>query len=80
MRKKSELASKFKYNRYAELRAEQKAYNINYTVFYLGVFFALLFNYLLTLYLGQMLAVAAEFSIRGFDRMGIEVHFVRLLY
>jgi len=80
LRKNSELASKFKYNRFAELRSEQKAYNINYTVFYLGVFFALLFNYLLTLYLGQLLAVAAEFSIRGFDRIGIEVHFVRLLY
>ena len=80
LRKSSELQSRFKYNKYAELRASQKAYSINYTVFYLGAFFAMLFNYLLTLYLGQLLAVLSEWSIRAFDRVGLEVHFIRLIY
>ena len=62
------------------MRVSQKAYSINYTVFYLGAFFAMLFNYLLTLYLGQLLAVLSEWSIRGFDRIGVEVHFIRLIY
>jgi hypothetical protein len=52
LRKNSELAAKFKGNRFNELRGEQKVYAVNYTVFYLGTFFALLFNYVLTLYLG----------------------------
>ena len=80
LRKSSELQSRFKFNKYAELRASQKAYSINYTVFYLGAFFAMLFNYLLTLYLGQLLAVLSEWSIRAFDRIGLEVHFIRLIY
>jgi hypothetical protein len=80
LRKSSELQGRFKYNKYAELRASQKSYSINYTVFYLGAFFAILFNYLLTLYLGQLLAVLSEWSIRGFDRIGVEVHFIRLIY
>ncbi len=50
------------------------------TIFYLGLFFAVLFNYTYTVYLGQLTEVLCEAIIRVFDKIGFEVHFVRLIY
>lgn len=91
LKKHSDIASKFKPAKYEELRETQKR-TINFTVFYIGLFFALLFNYVLTLYMGSMLvskfkeansilqAYAFDTGIRLFDKIGFEVHFIRLLY
>jgi len=49
-------------------------------VFYLGLFLAILFNYFVTLYMGAILAFVSEIGIRLFDKIGFEVHLVRLLY
>lgn len=49
-------------------------------MFYLGLFFALLFNYFLTLYMGNMIAYVSEKGVKVFDKLGFEVHFIRLLY
>jgi hypothetical protein len=73
------LIAKFKPLKYEELRRTQRSC-INYSVFYLGLFGAILFNYILTLYMGAFMAFASELGIRLFDKLGFEVHFVRLLY
>lgn len=75
----SELAQRFKPRKYEELRDYQKR-AIGFTVFYVGLFFAVLFNYVLTLYMGRAISYSSEMSIRFFDKLGFEVHFVRLLY
>ena len=51
LKKESEIAERFKPLKYKVLKDQQKS-SINYTVFYLGLFFSLLFNYFLTLYMG----------------------------
>ena len=51
LRKNSEIAQRFKPLKYKNLKNSQRS-SINYTVFYLGLFFSLLFNYFLTLYMG----------------------------
>lgn len=79
MKKDGELLSKFKPRKYEELKANQRGC-INYSVFYLGLFFAILFNYILTLYMGALMAYGSELAIRLFDKIGVEVHFIRLIY
>ena len=74
-----ELSSKFKPAKYEEMRKLQRR-TINFSVFYVGVFLSLLFNYFLKLYIGNMMATVFEFGIRTADRMGLEVHLIRLLY
>jgi hypothetical protein len=79
LKKDGELLSKFKPRKYEELKANQRGC-INYSVFYLGLFFAILFNYILTLYMGALMAYGSELAIRLFDKIGVEVHFIRLIY
>lgn len=79
LKKSSEIQSKFKPLKYQELRSTQR-FSMNYTVFYLGLFFSLLFNYFLTLYMGQVLAWISDLTIKLLDKVGIEVHFIRLIY
>lgn len=64
---------------YLELRDTQ-IFSINMTIFYLGLFVAVLFNYSYTVYLGRFMEVICESLIRVFDKIGFEVHFVRLIY
>jgi len=77
--KKSHLADKFKKLKYLELRECQSA-SINLTVFYIGLFFSILFNYLYTVYLGRLVEILSEVVIRSFDKVGFEIHFIRLVY
>jgi hypothetical protein len=39
-----------------------------------------MFNYFLKLYMGGMMASVFEFGIRSMDKLGLEVHLIRLLY
>lgn len=77
--KKSHLADKFKKLKYLELRENQSA-SINLTVFYIGLFFSIMFNYVYTVYLGRVVEIASEAIIRAFDKVGFEIHFIRLIY
>ena len=61
LRKNSEIAARFKPLKYKELKSSQRG-SINYTVFYLGLFFSLLFNYFLTLYMGQAIVSSHSYS------------------
>lgn len=61
LRKNQETQYNLKTKKYQEFRENQKG-AINFTVFYFGVFFALLFNYLFTLYFGSFLVSQWSFN------------------
>lgn len=79
LRKRGHLSEKFKRSKYLHMRDIQNI-SVNMTVFYIGLFFAVLFNYVYTMYLARLTEFICEGTVKIFDKIGFEVHFVRLIY
>jgi len=75
----NKLQNKIGIAKYLTLKEAQEA-AVNYTIFVLGLFMALLFNYTYTIHLEPFFRVLSEMWIKFFDRLGFEVHFIRLVY
>ncbi|CDW75090.1 UNKNOWN [Stylonychia lemnae] len=79
LRKRGVDSTNLKAKKYLEILENQKI-SIDMTVFFLGLTLAVLFNYVYVCYLGGLVNSICEIMIKLFDKLGFEVHFVRLIY
>lgn len=60
--------------------AEQQENAVYSTISLIALFFTLVLNFLMSIYLQEILTDSCNFLIRFFDKMHVDIHFLRYLY